>query len=69
MVVTDVDPSGIAASAGIRSGDVITRVNDRDVTSMPTLKAAMAARSDKPMLVLVSRQGASLFLALPQARS
>ena len=69
LVVTDVDPAGVAASVGIQAGDVIKRVNDREVTTVPALRAAMATRTDKPALVLVNRRGASLFVALPRERS
>ena len=44
LVVTDVDPSGAAASAGIQQGDLITRVNDRDVATVPALREAMATQ-------------------------
>lgn len=69
VVVTDVDPAGAAASAGIQEGDVITRVNDREVTDVPELRQAMATHADKPVRVLVNRRGASLFVAVPRERS
>ena len=69
LVVTDVDPSGAAATSGVRPGDLIKRVNDRDVTSVQSLRSAMAAQTDKPALMLVNRQGADLFLALRREQS
>jgi Do/DeqQ family serine protease len=69
VVVTDVDPAGAAAAAGIQQGDVITRVNDRDVADVPALREAMATHTDKPVRVLVNRRGASLFVAVPRDRS
>jgi Do/DeqQ family serine protease len=69
LVVTDVDPAGAAASAGIQQGDVITRVNDRAVADLPALREAMAARADKPVLMLVNRRGANLFVAVPHEQS
>ena len=69
LVVTDVDPVGVAASSGIQAGDVIKRVNNRDVTSVSALRDALEARAVKPALVLVHRRGAGLFLALPRERS
>ncbi len=69
LAVMGVDPGGAAAAAGILPGDVIKRVNGRDVGSMPTLRAALAERQDKPALVLVNRQGSSLFVALPHVQS
>jgi len=69
VVVTDVDPAGAAASAGIQRGDVITRVNDREVADVPELREAMATHAGKPVRVLVNRRGASLFVAVPRERS
>ena len=69
LVVTDVDPSGAAATSGVRPGDLIKRVNDRDITSVQSLRAAMEAQTGKPALMLVNRQGADLFLALRREQS
>jgi len=69
LVVTDVDPAGAAATSGVRPGDIIKRVNDREVTSVQTLRSAVAERTDKPALLLVKREGADLFLALRREQS
>jgi Do/DeqQ family serine protease len=69
LVVTSVEPTGAAAEAGLRAGDIIKRVNDREVTTLSALESALAARTSKPALVLVSRDGNSLFFALSQERS
>ncbi len=69
VAVVDVDPAGAAAEAGLREGDVIQKVNGRTVESGADLKAALDASNDRPALLLVQREGRSLFLALraPQA--
>jgi serine protease Do len=67
LVVTEVDPSGVAASAGLRPGDLIRTVNGQAVESVSELRSALRARSDRPALVLVSRQGTDTFVALPRA--
>ena len=69
VVVTDVDPSGVAAEAGFRPGDVVKKVNGREVKSVADLKEAVAARKTGPAMVLVARNGGHLFVAIPQARS
>jgi len=69
LVVTDVDPAGVAASVGIQAGDVIKQANDREVTTVPALRAAIATHENRPLLVLVNRQGKSLFVALPREQS
>jgi Do/DeqQ family serine protease len=69
VVVTEVDPGGVAAEAGLQPGDILKKVNGREVRDVPELRAALDARRDAPALVLVSRGGASVFVALPHARS
>jgi Do/DeqQ family serine protease len=69
VVVTDVDPDSVAASAGVRPGDVIKRVNGREVASVASLRTALNGQAGKPALMLVTRQGADIFVALPSARS
>ncbi|MEZ5286745.1 MAG: DegQ family serine endoprotease [Vicinamibacterales bacterium] len=69
LVVTDVDPSGRAASAGIQPGDVIQKVDGQDVKSVATLRDALSAAGAKPSLLLINRRGASIFVAVPEARS
>jgi Do/DeqQ family serine protease len=65
VVVTDVDPDGPAAEAGLQSGDVIEQVNGRAVASGPELRSALeAASGNKPALVLLERQGRRLFVTL-----
>ncbi|HUU32824.1 MAG TPA: Do family serine endopeptidase [Vicinamibacterales bacterium] len=69
LVVTDVDPAGLAASAGVREGDVIKTVNGQTVTSASALRAALKTQPGRPALMLVSRRGADAFVALPRAES
>src|SRR3954454_20693852 len=67
LLVEDVNPDGRAAEAGIQAGDVIQEVNRQAVTSVDDLKAALKKTSDKPTLVLISRQGNNLFLTIKPA--
>ncbi len=69
LVVTDLDPAGLAASAGVREGDVIKLVNGQAVESVSSLRAALKKHPERPALVLVSRKGADAFVALPRAES
>ena len=69
LVVTHVNPAGVAASAGIQAGDLIKQVNDREVGTVSAFSAAMATHADKPALVLLTRHGANLFVALPREQS
>jgi serine protease Do len=69
LMVSQVDPAGPAADSGIRPGDVIEEVNRRPVADVGALRTAVAASSGKPVLLLVNRDGQSLFLTveLPHA--
>jgi serine protease Do len=65
VVITDVDPDGVAAETGLRPGDVIQKVNGRDVASTAELRDSLAKATDsKPALLLVSREGQSRFVTL-----
>jgi Do/DeqQ family serine protease len=69
VVVTDVDPNGVAAESGVQPNDVIEKVNGKATTTVAELKAAIERTGGKPVLVLVNRQGQSLFLTLRPANS
>jgi serine protease Do len=64
LVVAELDPSGIAAESGVREGDVIEKVNGTAVKTVEQLKSALDRKDGKASLVLVNRQGVSLFLTL-----
>ena len=64
LVVEDVDPDGRAASAGIRSGDVILEVNRQSVKSIDDLRTAIRKSNDKPTLLLISRNGSDVYLTV-----
>ncbi len=64
VVVTDVDPGGPAAEAGIQPDDVILEVNRQPVKSSTELRAAVRNSGSRPALLLVNRDGRSLFLAV-----
>jgi serine protease Do len=63
VVVTDVEPSSRASDAGLRAGDVIDEVDGKKVESVDALRSALKA-GDRPALLLVHRNGATLFLTL-----
>lgn len=64
LVVQDVDPNGRAAVAGIQPRDVIQEVNRTPVDSVDSLRAALASASDRPVLLLVRREGRDLFVTV-----
>jgi serine protease Do len=64
LEVTGVDPSGPAADAGIREGDVLEEVNGAPVRSASDLRAAVGRASGRPSLVLVRRDEQTLYVAV-----
>ena len=64
--VTNVDPSGPAADAGIRVGDVLEEVNGTAVRSSADIHSALAKSKGKPALVLVRRGDQTLYVAVPE---
>jgi serine protease Do len=64
LVVEEVNPDGRAADAGIQQGDVIERVNRQPVQSVDQLKAAVRDAGNRPLLLLINRQGKDLFVTV-----
>ena len=64
VAVAGLDPNGVAAESGLREGDVITRVDGKVVKSPADVKAALDRKDGKPSLLVIEREGRSLFLTL-----
>ena len=69
LLVAEVDPSGPAAEAGIRPGDVIEQVNRKSVSDVSELRAAVKASGGRPALFLVTREGQSLYVTVEAPRA
>jgi serine protease Do len=67
LVVEEVNPDGRAADAGIQPGDIIQSVNRQPVKTIEELREAVRRSNDKPVLLLISRQGSSLFVTVKPA--
>jgi serine protease Do len=64
VVITGVDPSGAAASAGLREGDVIQQINGKAVTSTDEVRGALNAATGKPAILLIQRGNTTTFVPL-----
>ena len=62
LVVTSVDPEGPAADAGLRRGDLIQEINRQPVNTREELRAALAHSGARPVLLLVTREGQTIFV-------
>jgi serine protease Do len=64
VIITDVDPSGLAADSQLQEGDVIEKVNGKPVRTGEEFRAALDRTDGKPSLLLVHRKDATIFLTL-----
>ncbi len=64
VVVTSVDEGSPAAEAGLSRGDVIQEVNRKPVASVPEFQEAIRRAGKNPILLLVNRQGTTVYLML-----
>lgn len=65
VVVDEVNPSSRAAEAGLKPGDVIQEANHQPVKSVNEFRGAVNAHAkDDPVLLLVNREGTTLFLTV-----
>jgi serine protease Do len=63
VVVTQIDPASEAAGSGLQRGDVIQEVNRKPVHNVDDFQSALRNSKDQTLL-LVNRQGNSLYLAV-----
>ena len=64
VAVTEVDPNGPAAEAGIDQGDVILEINRKAVNSVADVKSALGLAEGKPVLLLITRRGQTIYLTV-----
>jgi Do/DeqQ family serine protease len=64
VVVRNVVPDGVAATAGLQRGDVIVQVNGKAVNSPGELKSGLDQSKDRPALLLVARSGGDVYVTL-----
>ena len=64
MVVTEVDPAGPAAEAGISRGDVILEINRKPVATLEDVRNTLEALSDRPILLLLTRGGQTVYVTV-----
>jgi serine protease Do len=64
LVVTEIDPSGPAAAAGLIRGDVILEINRQPVENFDQAQAALDKAGSNPVALLISRGGRTIFITV-----
>jgi serine protease Do len=64
VVIGNVEDGSAAAEAGLQVGDVIQEVNRKPIHNVAEFQAAMANRGSDPVLLLVNREGHTVFVAV-----
>jgi serine protease Do len=65
VVVVKVDPGSKAFEAGIRTGDLVLQINQKEIATIEDYKKAIAKLSSKErILLLIRRKGEDLFLTI-----
>jgi len=68
VLITGIDPSGTAAAAGLRPGDLILEMNGREIAALKDYRAALAQVKSGQVLRLLIRRGESLLYAAVRAQ-
>ncbi len=63
-MVAQVNPSSIAAAAGVHEGDLIEEVNHHAVTTVSEFEQAMRSAGSQTVLLRVMRDGTGLYIAI-----
>lgn len=64
LVVGGVDPTGPAADAGVREGDVIVGANRQPVQTVDELNGVLDRSGGRPVLLLVNRKGQNAYITV-----
>jgi len=66
VIISDVDPGGPAAAAGLKIGDIVVRADDRPIDTLPALYAEMYLHPvDQVLKMVVKRGGEQKTLYIP----
>jgi Do/DeqQ family serine protease len=67
LVITQVNPDSRAADAGLQEGDIIQEVNRQPVQSVEDVRSAVRRSTDRPVLLLINREGRDVFVTVKPA--
>lgn len=66
VVVVDIEDGSRAQEAGVMMGDVIFKMNKKPVNNVTEFERAAEQAGSGSLLLLIHRQGNSLFLVIPE---
>jgi serine protease Do len=67
LIITDLDPAGVAVEAGLRRGDIILEINQSPVYTISEFQKKVGeAKKGDMMLFLIKRREGSLYIAVPK---
>ena len=65
VIVVKIDPASKAFEAGIRPGDMVTQINQKDIATIEDYKkAVLKLKTKERILLLIRRKGEDLFLTI-----
>jgi serine protease Do len=64
IVVADIEEGSAAAEAKLQPGDIIQEINRKPVRTIEEFQSHIASRGKDPLLLLVNRDGHTMFIAL-----
>jgi serine protease Do len=65
VIVVKIDPGSKAFEAGIRPGDMVTQINQKDIATIEDYnKAVLKLKAKERILLLIRRKGEDLFLTI-----
>ena len=64
VIIADVQEGSPAAEAGLQVGDVIQQIDRRSVNNVDDFRNQIAAHKAGPVLLLVNREGHTIFVAV-----
>ena len=64
VVIADIEDGSPAAEAALQAGDVIQEVNRKPVHTMSDFQSLMSKRGSDAILLLVNRDGKTMFVAV-----
>jgi Do/DeqQ family serine protease len=64
LVISEIDPGGAAADAGLIQGDVIVEANRKPMRSVSDLETVVRGGGARPILLLINRGGQTVYITV-----